>query len=70
MRDNDPFVNLLREAVPPVAVSPPGRDLWSATRARLDRPPTWSRMDVGLLLALASLLFLFPQRFLLLAYFM
>ena len=68
MRDDDPLVDLLREALPPVAQQRPTRDLWSPTVARLQGSRTWSRLDVGLAVALALLLLLFPERFLLLAY--
>ena len=67
MRDDDLLVDLLREALPPVAQQRPTRDLWAPTVARLQGSTTWSRLDVGLAVALALLL-LFPERFLLLAY--
>lgn len=68
MRDDDPLVDPLREALPPVTQQRPTRDLWSPTVARLQGPRTWSRLDGGLPVALALLLLLFPERSLLLAY--
>lgn len=59
---------LLRAALPPVADGDRARDAWTEIVERLDRGPRFSLIDLGLAAAVAAVLLLFPEWFLVLAY--
>jgi hypothetical protein len=65
---SDPFGDLLRAALPPVAAGDPGADLWPRVVERLASGPPMSWTDLGLLAIVAIALLLFPEGLFLLAY--
>jgi len=67
MTDDD-LERLLRAAVPPVETSGPGSDLWPTVARRLDAPPHWAWIDLGLVAAVGVALVMFPEWISLLAY--
>jgi hypothetical protein len=67
MTDDD-LERLLRAAVPPVETSGPRSDLWPALGRRLDAPPQWAWIDLGLAAAVVAALVMFPDWVSLLVY--
>ena len=67
MTDED-LQALLKRAVPSIADDPPVRDRWADIVTRVDEPPRWSLLDLGLAAAVAGALLLFPEGIWLLAY--
>ena len=67
MTDDD-LERLLRAAVPPVDASGPRSDLWPSLGRRLDAPPQWAWIDLGLVAAVGAALVRFPEWVSLLAY--
>ena len=68
MTDSDRFEHLLRAALPPTVAGEPGHDLWTRVVGRLDAPPSWSWVDLGLAAIVAIMLSMFPEGLFLLAY--
>jgi len=60
MTDDD-LERLLRAAVPPADASGPGSDLWPVVARRLDAPPQWAWIDLGLAAAVGAALVMFPE---------
>jgi hypothetical protein len=70
MTDEDRIRHLVRGAFHRVGHRTPSRDLWPLLIARMDVPiqRSWSWFDVGLAAAVGTLLIVFPEWLLLLAY--
>ena len=68
MNDHERLQQLLRRALPSVTGHRPSRDLWPAVAAHLETRPGWSRFDVGLGVAVAIALVLFPEALWFIAY--
>ena len=66
--NDDRFSALLRAGMPPVGEDAPPPDLWRAIEARVDEPPRWSLVDLGLAAVVAALLLMNPEWLWLLAY--
>jgi hypothetical protein len=58
----------LRAALPPTRDVSARHDLWPALARRLDEKPRWSVLDIGLGVAAAVALLLFPEWLWLLVY--
>ena len=59
---------LLRAAMPPTVADDPSRDLWPPLVSRVERPPRWSFVDLGLAAAVAVALLVFPEWWWVIAY--
>jgi hypothetical protein len=66
MRD-DELGALLRTAIPP-SDAPTRGDVWPSIVERLDRPPRWSLVDLGLAAAIALALLMNPEWLLILTF--
>jgi len=58
---------LLRSALPPAARQGPARDLWPAIVQRIESPPSWSWLDIGILTAATIGILAFPSSLVLMA---
>ena len=67
MTDPDRLEQLLRAALPP-ADGEPAADLWPRVLARVETPPAWSRIDIGLAGLIGITLLLYPEGLYLLAF--
>ena len=68
MTDDDRLQQLLRLSLPPTANNGPKRDLWTPVVNGIQAPAERSWLDIGLLVAIAVLLAVFPECLWLLAY--
>ena len=70
MTDHDHLEHLLRSALrPALAPAPePSRDLWPLVVDRIQAPPRWSWVDLGLAAVVTLALLMFPEWLLPLAY--
>ena len=68
MTEEERLTQLLRRAIPPVAARHPSRDLWPSVAEHMERRPAWSGFDIGLAVAVAIALALFPEALWLIAY--
>ena len=59
---------LLRGALPPVGHDERSPDLWARLAVRVEQPPRWSLLDLGLAAAVGVVLLLNPEWIWLLAY--
>ena len=67
--NDDELRRLLKSAVRPSRDERPSRDLWPVVAGRVrERPPSSSRLDLGIALATAVALVLFPRAAWLIAY--
>ena len=67
MTDDD-LERLIRAAIPPVDATGPESDLWPAVARRVNAPPPWAWIDLGLVAAVGAALAMFPEWISLLAY--
>jgi hypothetical protein len=68
MIDDDRLQHLLRSAFPRIAEHEPSRDLWPCVVNRMHAPMRRSWLDLSLVAVIASLLMMFPEWLLPLAY--
>ena len=68
MTDDDRLRHLLRSALPPASGETPSRDLWPLVVKQMQSPAERSWFDIGMAVAVAILLIMFPEWLLVLAY--
>jgi hypothetical protein len=65
---DDRLGELIRAGMPPTRDETASHDLWPSVLTRIDGPPRWSLLDVGLAAAVAVSLLLFPDWLWVIAY--